>query len=220
MSECLLLSSTARMIAVLSFCSLKVDVCAAVSGVGIPSFLGKQSWPRSSSIQRELPEYCAVGSVKGLGLKRVKVSDWPRCLLCTELRADLQLDWLKGARGGVKRVLFLDTQEPQRTVLLRLGHRHPRACLTHTIYLKVSTGMPQNQPTVHHAGYIYHIHEKRTMLHFLLCCQEDDEFRDKLTPISLALNYSLAPPSHGRDLPPILNHYSSTFLQEQVSSFE
>ncbi|CAG11957.1 unnamed protein product, partial [Tetraodon nigroviridis] len=116
---------------------LKVDVCATVSGVGIPASL--------------------------------------------DLRAELQLDWLKGARGGVRRVLFLDTQEPQRTMLLRLGHRHPRACLTHTIYLK-----------------------------------EDDEFRDKLTPISLALNYSLAPPSRGQDLPPILNHYSSTFLQEQA----
>lgn len=57
------------------------------------------------------------------------------------------------------------------------------------------------------------------MLHFLLHCQEDDEFKDKLSPISLALNYSLAPPSHSQDLPPILNHYSSTFLQEQVGSW-
>lgn len=46
--------------------------------------------------------------------------------------------------------------------------------------------------------------------------QEEDEFRDKLTPISLALNYSLAPPPPGQDLPPVLNYYSSTFLQEQV----
>lgn len=46
--------------------------------------------------------------------------------------------------------------------------------------------------------------------------QEEDEFRDKLTPISLALNYSLAPPSRGQDIPPVLNHYSSTFLQEHV----
>uniref|UniRef100_A0A8C8DDN4 Integrin alpha-2 domain-containing protein n=1 Tax=Oncorhynchus tshawytscha TaxID=74940 RepID=A0A8C8DDN4_ONCTS len=45
--------------------------------------------------------------------------------------------------------------------------------------------------------------------------QGEDEFRDKLTPISLALNYSLAPPSN-LDLPPVLNRYSSTFLQEQA----
>lgn len=49
-----------------------------------------------------------------------------------------------------------------------------------------------------------------------VCLQEEDEFRDKLTPISLALNYSLAPPSHDQTLPPVLNQYSSTFLQEQV----
>ncbi|KAM7383554.1 hypothetical protein PAMP_003195 [Pampus punctatissimus] len=116
---------------------LKVDVCAAVSGVGIPSSV--------------------------------------------DLRAELQLDWLKGTRGGVKRVLFLDTQQPQHTGLLRLGHNHPHACLSYTIYLR-----------------------------------EEDEFRDKLTPISLALNYSLAPHRHGQDLPPVLNHYSSTFLQEHA----
>ncbi|XP_027142064.1 integrin alpha-8 [Larimichthys crocea] len=116
---------------------LKVDVCAAVSGVGIPSSV--------------------------------------------DLRAELQLDWLKGTRGGVKRVLFLDTQLPQRSGHLKLGHNRPHACLIYTIYLK-----------------------------------EDDEFRDKLTPISLALNYSLAPPSHSQNLPPVLNHYSSTFLQEHA----
>uniref|UniRef100_A0AAQ5XLX0 Integrin alpha-2 domain-containing protein n=1 Tax=Amphiprion ocellaris TaxID=80972 RepID=A0AAQ5XLX0_AMPOC len=94
--------------------------------------------------------------------------------------AELQLDWLKGSRGGVKRVLFLDTQQPQHTGLLRLGHNRPRACLSYMIYLK------------------------------------DDEFRDKLTPISLALNYSLAPPPRDQNLPPVLNHYSSTFLQEHA----
>ncbi|XP_049903567.1 integrin alpha-8 [Epinephelus moara] len=116
---------------------LKVDVCAAVSGVGIPNSV--------------------------------------------DLRAELQLDWLKGTRGGVKRVLFLDTQQPQRTGLLKLGHNRPRSCLRYTIYLR-----------------------------------EEEDFRDKLTPISLALNYSLAPPAHGQNLPPVLNHYSSTFLQEHA----
>ncbi|XP_067367482.1 integrin alpha-8 isoform X2 [Channa argus] len=116
---------------------LKVNVCAAVSGIGIPSSV--------------------------------------------ELRAELQLDWLKGNRGGVKRVLFLDTQQPQHTGHLTLGHKRPHACLSYTIFLK-----------------------------------EDDEFRDKLTPISLALNYSLAPFLRSRSLPPVLNHYSSTFLQEHA----
>uniref|UniRef100_A0A7N6FJD8 Integrin, alpha 8 n=1 Tax=Anabas testudineus TaxID=64144 RepID=A0A7N6FJD8_ANATE len=87
-----------------------------------------------------------------------------------DLRAELQLDWLKGARGGTKRVLFLDSQQPQHMGLLRLGHDQPR----------------------------------------------EDEFRDKLTPISLALNYSLATPLHSQSLPPVLNHYSSTFLQDHA----
>ncbi|XP_043973636.1 integrin alpha-8 [Gambusia affinis] len=116
---------------------LKVDVCAAVSGMGIPSNV--------------------------------------------DLKAELHLDWLKGTRGGVKRVLFLDTQQAQHSGLLRLGQSRPRGCLSYKIYLK-----------------------------------EEDEFRDKLTPIALALNYSLAPPSSGKTLPPILNEYSSTFLQEHA----
>lgn len=57
---------------------------------------------------------------------------------CPELKAELQLDWLKGIRGGVRRVQFLDTQQPQRTGHLTLGHNRPRACLRYTIYLKVS----------------------------------------------------------------------------------
>ncbi|XP_014851494.1 PREDICTED: integrin alpha-8 [Poecilia mexicana] len=116
---------------------LKVDVCAAVSGMGIPSNV--------------------------------------------DLKAELHLDWLKGTRGGVKRVLFLDTQQAQHSGLVRLGQSRPRGCLSYEIYLK-----------------------------------EEDEFRDKLTPIALALNYSLAPPSSDKTLPPILNQYSSTFLQEHA----
>lgn len=64
------------------------------------------------------------------------------CLLkltfCPDLKAELQLDWLKGTRGGVKRVLFLDTQQAQRTGHLTLGHNQPRACKSYTIYLRVS----------------------------------------------------------------------------------
>eukprot|EP00063_Salmo_salar_P081578 XP_014056413.1 PREDICTED: integrin alpha-8-like [Salmo salar] len=115
---------------------LRVDICAKVSGVGIPDSV--------------------------------------------VLNAELQLDWLKGLRGGVKRVHFLDSHQPQHTEALTLGHSRPHSCLNYTVYLR-----------------------------------EEDEFRDKLTPISLALNYSLAPPSN-LDLPPVLNRYSSTFLQEQA----
>ncbi|XP_045558325.1 integrin alpha-8 [Salmo salar] len=116
---------------------LRVDICAKVSGVGIPDSV--------------------------------------------VLNAELQLDYLKGVRGGVKRVHFLDSHQPQHTGVLTLGHSRPHSCLNYTVYLR-----------------------------------EEDEFRDKLTPISLALNYSLAPPPSNLDLPPVLNRYSSTFLQEQA----
>lgn len=53
-SKCLMLPSTACVIAVLSFCSLKVDVCASVSGVGIPYPLGERTIPLPSSSHMEL----------------------------------------------------------------------------------------------------------------------------------------------------------------------
>lgn len=135
-----------RLIAVLYFCSLKVNVCASVSGVGIPSSVGEQSSPHCplASQWNLTPRYWIVRS----SLSRLTGFN-TSVLLHTDLEAELQLDWLKGARGGVKRVLFLDTQEPQRTMLLRLGHRHPRVCLTHTIYLKVSTRRRQSRRKLH-----------------------------------------------------------------------
>ncbi|KAL0984892.1 hypothetical protein UPYG_G00150020 [Umbra pygmaea] len=116
---------------------IRVDVCAKVSGVGIPDSV--------------------------------------------VLHTEMQLDWLKGVRSGVKRVHFLDSHQPQRTGVLMFSPSHPQSCLNYTVYLRA-----------------------------------EDEFRDKLTPISLALNYSLAPPPSDLDLPPVLNHFSSTFLQEQA----
>lgn len=75
---------------------------------------------------------------------------WPALFiaLCADLIAELQLDWLKGTRGGVRRVLFLDTQLPHGTGLLTLGHNRPRACLSHTIYLKVSKKSTNKNPVL------------------------------------------------------------------------
>uniref|UniRef100_A0A673X8M8 Integrin subunit alpha 8 n=1 Tax=Salmo trutta TaxID=8032 RepID=A0A673X8M8_SALTR len=54
------------------------------------------------------------------------------------LNAELQLDWLKGLRGGVKRVHFLDSHQPQHTEALTLGNSRPHSCLNYTVYLRVS----------------------------------------------------------------------------------
>ncbi|XP_030641281.1 integrin alpha-8 [Chanos chanos] len=117
---------------------LRVDVCAKVSGIGIPDYVA--------------------------------------------LQMDLQLDWLK-QRGAVKRILFLDSLQHHRNQLLVLGTRDRQKCQSFTVYLR-----------------------------------NEDEFRDKLSPISVALNYSLdqtAPPP-GLELRPILDHYSKTFHHEQA----
>uniref|UniRef100_A0A674DNR7 Integrin subunit alpha 8 n=1 Tax=Salmo trutta TaxID=8032 RepID=A0A674DNR7_SALTR len=71
------------------------------------------------------------------------------------LNAELQLDWLKGVRGGVKRVHFLDSHQPQHTGVLTLGHSRPHSCLNYTVYLRVSQ--------THSTAYI------------LLDCGEDNE---------------------------------------------
>ncbi|XP_023700313.1 integrin alpha-8 [Paramormyrops kingsleyae] len=61
---------------------------------------------------------------------------------------------------------------------------------------------------------------KRQACHsFTVYLREDSEFRDKLTPISVALNFSLdetrTPP--GQDLRPILDYYGRSFVQEQAN---
>ncbi|GAA6095912.1 integrin alpha-8 [Tachysurus ichikawai] len=118
---------------------LRVDVCAKVSGIGIPDHVA--------------------------------------------LNMELQLDSLK-QRGAVKRVLFLDSHQYHRSLQMLLGQRDRQRCLNHTIYLR-----------------------------------DETEFRDKLSPISVALNYSLdqTSPLSGLQLRPILDHYSMTMHREQAN---
>ncbi|KAM9436303.1 integrin alpha-8 [Clarias gariepinus] len=118
---------------------LRVDVCAKVSGIGIPETIA--------------------------------------------LKMELQLDSLK-QRGAVKRVLFLDSHQHQRSLKMLLGQRDRQRCLNHTIYLR-----------------------------------DETEFRDKLSPISVALNYSLDQmfPVSALQLRPILDHYSMSFHREQAN---
>ncbi|CAL8255953.1 unnamed protein product [Boreogadus saida] len=71
---------------------LKVKVCAAVSGVGIPDSV--------------------------------------------DLTVELQLDWLKGTRGGAKRVLSWITSSISAPHFSSWDHHHPHKCFTYTVYLK------------------------------------------------------------------------------------
>ncbi|MGH0178186.1 UNVERIFIED_CONTAM: hypothetical protein FKN15_077559 [Acipenser sinensis] len=53
---------------------------------------------------------------------------------------------------------------------------------------------------------------------FVVYLKDETEFRDKLTPISIGLNYSLdeANPPGGLTLKPILNYYGKSFIHEQA----
>lgn len=99
------------------------------------------------------------------------------------LQAELQLDWLK-QRGGVRRVLFVDSKHHQLNQIIQLGQHDQHLCYKNTVYLR-----------------------------------EEAEFRDKLTPISVALNYSLDQSASyaGLALRPVLDHYSKTFHHEQAN---
>uniref|UniRef100_A0A8C7Q6E2 Integrin, alpha 8 n=1 Tax=Oncorhynchus mykiss TaxID=8022 RepID=A0A8C7Q6E2_ONCMY len=78
---------------------------------------------------------------------RILNPDDRSCLL-TESDTMLQLDWLKGVRGGVKRVHFLDSHQPQHTGVLTLGHSRPHSCLNYTVYLRVSQTHSTHMSTV------------------------------------------------------------------------
>uniref|UniRef100_A0A3B4C222 Integrin alpha-2 domain-containing protein n=1 Tax=Pygocentrus nattereri TaxID=42514 RepID=A0A3B4C222_PYGNA len=61
--------------------------------------------------------------------------------------------------------------------------------------------------------------DRRRCLNHTIYLRDEAEFRDKLSPISVALNYSLdqTAPLPGLQLQPILDHYSTTFHQEQAN---
>lgn len=58
-------------------------------------------------------------------------------LSLSALTMDLQLDWLK-QRGAVKRILFMDTHQHQRTQQLVLGQGDRQHCHNYSVYLRVS----------------------------------------------------------------------------------
>ncbi|XP_051871614.1 integrin alpha-8 [Pristis pectinata] len=58
--------------------------------------------------------------------------------------------------------------------------------------------------------------ERSTHQEFVVYLTDEKEYRDKLTPITVSLNYSLDESRPSRDLKPIINYYSETFLQKQA----
>ncbi|XP_043546257.1 integrin alpha-8 isoform X1 [Chiloscyllium plagiosum] len=58
--------------------------------------------------------------------------------------------------------------------------------------------------------------ERSKYQEFIVYLTDEKEFRDKLTPIIVSLNYSLSESHPSEDLKPIINYYSETFLQKQA----
>uniref|UniRef100_A0A8C7VYN2 Integrin, alpha 5 (fibronectin receptor, alpha polypeptide) n=1 Tax=Oncorhynchus mykiss TaxID=8022 RepID=A0A8C7VYN2_ONCMY len=101
----------------------------------------------------------------------------------TTIPVEVQLDRLKHKqKGGVKRALFVDSQQTVLTRSVRVRNRE-RVCHDTKIYLR-----------------------------------DDKEFRDKLSPIYISLNFSLDPQaafdSHG--LRPILNYQSTELIEQKA----
>ncbi|KAJ8411668.1 hypothetical protein AAFF_G00164760 [Aldrovandia affinis] len=70
----------------------------------------------------------------------------------------------------------------------------------------------------HHGTLVIDKRKSQTCQSFIIYLREETEFRDKLTPISMALNYSLdeTSPLPGLTLRPILDHYGKSFIHEQA----
>uniref|UniRef100_A0A8C7RNQ1 Integrin, alpha 5 (fibronectin receptor, alpha polypeptide) n=1 Tax=Oncorhynchus mykiss TaxID=8022 RepID=A0A8C7RNQ1_ONCMY len=105
------------------------------------------------------------------------------CSVNNDFQVEVQLDRLKHKqKGGVKRALFVDSQQTVLTRSVRVRNRE-RVCHDTKIYLR-----------------------------------DDKEFRDKLSPIYISLNFSLDPQaafdSHG--LRPILNYQSTELIEQKA----
>ncbi|XP_064195334.1 integrin alpha-8 [Anguilla rostrata] len=70
----------------------------------------------------------------------------------------------------------------------------------------------------HHWALVIDKRKSQTCRSFTVYLREESEFRDKLTPISMAFNYSLdeTSPLPGLTLRPILDHYAKSFIHEQA----
>lgn len=146
------------------------------------------------------------------------------CVLCVpDFQVEVRLDSHKHKqRSAVKRALFLDSHQPlvQRSVRVRHGER---VCNHTKIYLRVRPC----SPTLYDWDYtfcqsidfqfMYKLYFIKKPYVFLLL-QDEKEFRDKLSPIYVALIFSLDPKaavdSHG--LRPILNYQTTNIYEQKV----
>lgn len=136
---------------------------------------------------------------------------------------EVQLDSQKHKqKGAVKRALFLDSQQPllQRSLVVRRGEN---VCKHTKLYLRVSHTNPTTMVILRlHQGFCSisaapHGEPEPEFLGFL-SFQDEKEFRDKLSSIYVALNFSLDPeaPADSHGLRPILNYQIANVKEQKV----
>lgn len=154
-------------------------------------------------------------------------------LLVPDFQVEVQLDSNKHKqKSAVKRALFLDSQHPllQKRVVVRHGER---VCSNTKIYLRVrplltlivyrvsqtliKTMKISFSFTSQNIGALFApMPPSKTCVFFLM--QDEKEFRDKLSPIYVALNISLDPkaPADSHGLRPILNYQTANVIEQKV----
>lgn len=140
-----------------------------------------------------------------------------------DFQVEVQLDSQKHKqKGAVKRALFLDSQQPllQRSLAVRRGDN---VCKHTKLYLRVSYPNPtmvvilsldQGLCSISAASKVQPEPDFLGFLSF----QDEKEFRDKLSSIYVALNFSLDPeaPADSHGLRPILDYQIANVKEQKV----
>lgn len=134
-----------------------------------------------------------------------------------DFQVEVQLDSQKHKqKGAVKRALFLDSQQPLLQKIVRV-RRGDRVCNHNKIYLRVS-------PMCSFHSFIPCIKPYLTVTpeNGVFWLQGEKDFRDKLSPIFVALNISLDPKAaaDSHSLRPILNYQTTNVIEQKVFWFD
>uniref|UniRef100_A0A8C4XDP0 Integrin subunit alpha 8 n=1 Tax=Erpetoichthys calabaricus TaxID=27687 RepID=A0A8C4XDP0_ERPCA len=124
------------------------------------------------------------------------------------LENTLQLNYIQGKGRSPEKFFFLS---PDLLIELNLDWLKQKGAIKRVLFLDT-----------HQHQQIFRLRiENRNpqkCQNFIIYLRDETEFRDKLTPISINLNYSLdeSSPPRGLALKPILNYYEKTSIQEQA----
>ncbi|KAL8165130.1 UNVERIFIED_CONTAM: integrin subunit alpha 8 [Gekko kuhli] len=127
------------------------------------------------------------------------------------LKAELQLDSLK-PKGAVKRTLFFDYHQSQLIFPFMIDWQKRLTCKDFVVYLRRPSNLRK-----HDFGGYSRVQWSGGLLD-MICPSDETEYRDKLSPIGISLNYSLDEStfSNGFAVNPILNYYQESIVGEKA----